>query len=77
VSSVPQASTFLPFKQKGEQMKKEDKDTRYYIDLDIEARKIIGWDYGQRYELIEEELPEGQVRIYITRGQFKKLGERK
>ena len=58
-------------------MKKEDKDTRYYIDLDIEARKIIGWDYGQRYELIEEELPEGQVRIYITRGQFKKLGERK
>ena len=36
--------------------KKEDKDTRYYIDLDLKARKILNWNYDQRHKLITEKL---------------------
>jgi hypothetical protein len=52
----------------------EDKDTRYYIDLDLKTKSIIGWNYGQRQELIKQESADSsQVRIYITKGQYKKL----
>ena len=53
--------------------KDEDKDTRYYIDLDVVARKIIGWDYDQREKLVLEKQQYPEVRIYITKGQFNKL----
>lgn len=54
-------------------MKIEDKDTRYYIDLDLVGMKIIGWEFDQRQKLIKEKMPDGQVRIYITKGQYNKL----
>jgi hypothetical protein len=53
--------------------KPEDKNTRYYIDLDLNGRKIIGWDYDQRETLVKEDLPKDYIRIYITKGQFNKL----
>ena len=28
-------------------MKKEDNNTRYYIDLDLKSRKILNWDYKE------------------------------
>jgi len=51
----------------------EDKNTRYYIDLDLETSQIIGCDYGQREELALEKVEKPRVRIYITKGQFNKL----
>lgn len=54
-------------------MKNIDSDTRYYIDIDVREKKVIGWDYGQRQEL-EQELPEPDSRrIFITKGQYNKL----
>lgn len=54
-------------------MKKIDQDTRFYIDLDLGTKTIIGWDYGSRYEL-EQKLPDpNHRRIFITKGQYNKL----
>jgi len=53
--------------------KKIDSNTRFYIDIDIKTKKIIGWAYGQRQKL-EQELPNSnQRRIFITKGQYNKL----
>lgn len=50
-----------------------DSNTRFYIDIDIDSKKIIGWNYGQRQEL-EQELPDpNHRRIFITKGQYNKL----
>lgn len=54
--------------------KKEDKNTRYFIDLDLKARKLINWDYDQRNKLVAEELMNPfQHRVFITKGQYNKL----
>ncbi len=55
--------------------KKIDSNTRFYIDIDIKTKKVIGWDFGQRHEL-ERELPDpNRRRIFITKGQYNKLGQ--
>jgi len=55
--------------------KKIDSNTRVYIDIDIKTKKVIGWDFGQRHEL-ERELPDpNRRRIFITKGQYNKLGQ--
>lgn len=55
--------------------KKIDSNTRFYIDLDIKKKTIIGWNYGQRQDL-EQVLPNpNHRRIFITRWQYNKLGE--
>jgi hypothetical protein len=54
--------------------KPQDKETRYFIDLDLKTMKIIGWNYDQREELIKQKQSKpAQVRIYITKGQYNKL----
>jgi len=54
--------------------KKEDKDTRYFIDLDLKTRKIINWDCDQRHDLFGQELASPFYhRIFLTRGQYNKL----
>ena len=54
-----------------------DSDTRFYIDIDIKTKRVIGWDYGQRQEL-EQELPNpNHRRIFITKGQYNKLDREK
>jgi hypothetical protein len=54
--------------------KKEDKNTRYFIDLDLKERKILYWDYGQRKKLAGQELTKPfHHRIFITKGQYNKL----
>lgn len=53
----------------------ENKDTRYFIDIDQSAMKVIRWDFGDRFKLSKEHLPENIVRIYVTKGQFNKLGK--
>jgi len=57
--------------------KKIDSNTRFYIDIDIKTKKVIGWDYGSRYELEQELADPDLKRIFITKGQYNKLGEEK
>jgi hypothetical protein len=57
--------------------KREDRNTRYFIDLDLETRRILSWDYGQRDKLAVQELMKpSHHRVFITKGQYNKL-ERK
>lgn len=57
--------------------KKEDKNTRYFIDLDLKERKIVNWDYDQRDKLAVQELRKPyHHRIFITKGQYNKLDKK-
>lgn len=53
--------------------KEDDKNTRYYIGIDTKTKKVIGWNFGDRFDLAKEPEANGIVRIYITKGQYKKL----
>ena len=55
-------------------MKNEDKETRYFIDIDLDSRKILNWDFDQREDLIVQEFSNPSYhRVFITKGQFNKL----
>lgn len=57
--------------------KVEDANTRYYIDLDLRKGVIIGWDLGQR-EQLSQELPDpAHHRVFLTKGQYRKLEKKK
>ncbi len=53
--------------------KSEDKETRYYIDLDLASRKIIGWNFGPRIELKQSLDSSFSSRIFVSKGQYNKL----
>jgi hypothetical protein len=53
--------------------KKEDKNTRYFIDVDLNTRKILNWDYDQRDKLAQKLANPFHRRIFITKGQYNKL----
>lgn len=53
--------------------KPEGKNTRYYIDLNLEDRTIIGWDFEQRDKIDQKLAKPFQQRIFITKGQYNKL----
>ena len=54
--------------------KKEDKNTRYYVDLDLKAGTIFHWDHGQKDKLaVEEPARPYHYRLFITKGQYNKL----
>lgn len=58
----------------GLQNEKEDKNTRYYIDLDLRTRTVLDWDYDQRNKLAVQDLTKPyHHRIFITKGQYNKL----
>lgn len=51
-----------------------DKDTRYFIDLDLKERKVIKWGHDNRRKLAARIFADpGLVRIFITKGQYNKL----
>lgn len=54
-------------------MKPIDSDTRFYLDLDIKTKTILGWDYGQRQELVQNLPNPNHRRVFITKGQYNKL----
>jgi len=56
--------------------KKEDKETRYYIDLDLRTRKILNWDYDQRDKLVQKLENPAHQRVFITKGQYNKLEQK-
>ena len=54
--------------------KQEDRNTRYYIDLDLGTRSVLGWGYDQRDKLAVQELAEPfHHRVFISKGQYNKL----
>jgi hypothetical protein len=54
--------------------KKEDRDTRYYLDLDLESLAILDWDYDQRQKLFVQRLAKpSHHRVFLTKGQYNKL----
>ena len=57
--------------------KKEDKNTRYFMDVDLSEQKILGWDYDQKEILIKEKQTEPHKhRIFLTKGQYYKLDKK-
>lgn len=54
-------------------MRKEDKNTRYYIDLDLEKNKIIQISYGQKENLEQELSNTFHQRVFVTKGQYNKV----
>ena len=52
-------------------------DTRFYIDIDIETKKVIDWNYGQRQKLEQKPPDPNYRRIFITKGQYNKLDKDK
>lgn len=55
--------------------KKIDSNTRFYIDIDLKTKIIIGWAYGQKQDLKHELSNQNHRRIFITKGQYNKLGK--
>lgn len=55
--------------------KVEDKDTRYYVDLDLKDMKILNWGYDRKQVLVHEQELDNpdHRRIFITKGQYNKL----
>jgi len=52
----------------------EDKNTRYFIDLDLRTREVLVWDYGNRHQLALQDPEEPfHHRIFLSKGQFNKL----
>jgi hypothetical protein len=57
--------------------KKEDKNTRYFIDLDLKTREVLNWDYDQRDKLAAKKPTiVSHHRVFITKGQYNKLEKR-
>lgn len=57
--------------------KHEDKDTRYFIDLDLRSGRILTWDYDDRYKLVVQRPAEPfHHRVYISKGQYNKLEQK-
>jgi hypothetical protein len=54
-------------------MTKEDKDTRYYVHIELRSHKVVSWDYGHKEKLSQQSIPETEHRVYLTRGQYNKL----
>lgn len=58
---------------------KEDEDIRYFIDLNLETREVIDWDYDHKsnlYESATKGLEAPLHRVFLTKGQFNKLAQR-
>ncbi len=53
--------------------KVRDKDTRYFLDLDVKTGKIIQMGLGNRFKLDQELYDPTHHRIFLTKGQFNKL----
>ncbi len=54
-------------------VKKQDRETRYYIDLDLKNSKVIKIDYDQRENIVQELSNSSHQRVFITKGQYNKL----
>lgn len=60
-------------KNNANNMKKQDKETRYYVDIDVKTKKVLGWDYDQREKIVQNLSDPNKRRIFLTKGQYSKL----
>jgi hypothetical protein len=57
--------------------KKEDKNTRYFLDIQLKEQKILGWGYEQREILSKEKMSESDIhRIFLTKGQYNRFSKK-
>jgi hypothetical protein len=56
-------------------MKSIDKNTRFYIDIDLTTKEIVNVDYDDKYEM-KQFLDTPMYRIFISKGQYNKLLEK-
>ena len=54
-------------------IKKMYKDTRFYVDLDVKSKKILGIGTGIRYKIEKDLVNPDHRRIFLTKGQYNKL----
>ena len=57
-------------------MKKINKDTRYFIDLDLSKGKILDWGYDDRHTMDQYLSNRKHHRVFLTKGQYNKMLER-
>lgn len=53
----------------------KDKDTRYFLDIDLTSKTIINLDFGNKFE-IKQHLEIPIHRIFISLGQYNKILEK-
>lgn len=58
-------------------LKNQDKETRYYIDLDLKNSSVIQIDYDQRQNIVQDLPNLSHQRVFIAKGQYNKLVEKK
>jgi hypothetical protein len=57
--------------------KQEDKNTRYFIEVDLRNMKVANLDFGDKYFLANQESHDAKLhRIYLTKGQYHKFIEK-
>lgn len=55
----------------------QNKDTRYFVDIEIKTRQIVGSGYDQKQNLDKgrQNIPK-QHRLFLTKGQYNRFVER-
>lgn len=55
----------------------QDKDTRYYVEIDLNNLKIIRCGFGQKEDLNKgRQNDPGIHRLFLTKGQYAKFVDR-
>ncbi len=55
----------------------QDKDTRYFIDIELESLKVVSNGYDQKQNLDEGRQMNPKLhRLFLTKGQYNKFIER-
>jgi len=54
--------------------KKQDKDTRYFVEVDLQSLKIIRCAYAQKQALDKGRQPDAKIhRLFLTKGQYNRF----
>ena len=53
--------------------KSEDRNTRYFVDLDLDTHAILGWDYARKDTITVRLKNPYHYRLFISKGQYNKL----
>jgi len=54
-------------------MNKEDKNTRYVVDINTKTLKIASWHYDHKEKLAQKLEDPNLHRVFLTKGQYHKL----
>ena len=56
--------------------KKQDKDTRYFIDIDLKSLKVVAQGYDQK-QILDKGRPVDPKhhRVFVIKGQYNKFVE--